>query len=337
MKYRDAGVDQAAADSLAERFAAIGRSAARPEVLSGIGGFAGLCAVPAGYKEPVVVGCADGVGTKLLVAKAAGIFDTVGIDCVAMNSDDLVCCGAEPLFFLDYIGVGRLIPEREEALVRGVAEGCRLAGCALLGGETAQLPGIYAEDDFDLAGFCGGVVERSGIIDGTKVRPGDLIIGFASSGLHTNGYSLARRVLLERFPLEHVPEGWARSLGEEMLVPTRIYARSVLALARRVEVRAAAHITGGGIPGNLTRQFPQGLGARVRKGSWPVPEVFPLIAREGRVEEEEMYSVFNMGIGFAVVVAAEAVEEAVSCLEGCGERVYLIGEVVAGDGVRLEG
>ncbi|MGD0622103.1 MAG: phosphoribosylformylglycinamidine cyclo-ligase [Thermacetogeniaceae bacterium] len=348
--YREAGVDIDAGNRAMEMIRAHAASTMRPEVLAGVGGFSGLFALDtARYRQPVLVSGTDGVGTKLRVAQLAGKHDTVGIDLVAMCVNDILVCGAEPLFFLDYLACGKLVPEQVTEIVRGVAAGCREAGCALIGGETAEMPGFYRLGEYDLAGFAVGVVERDAVWDGSRIREGDVLLGLASSGLHSNGFSLARRVLFEQRGwtagtfLPAVPdlvEPVRRTLGEELLTPTRIYVKSVLALRDRFVaapvVKGAAHITGGGIIENLPRVLPDGLGAVVRRGSWPVPPVFRLIQEEDgtrSISDEEMYRVFNMGIGMVLIVAGEAVDDAAATLSDMGEQVYEIGEVRPGQGV----
>ncbi|MFO7172190.1 MAG: phosphoribosylformylglycinamidine cyclo-ligase [Bacillota bacterium] len=339
MTYRAAGVD---IDRKARAIQGFGRylaATARPGVLTGHTDFGGLFAlVPGRYREPVLVSSADGVGTKLKLAFLSGIHDTVGIDLVAMNVDDIACAGAEPLFFLDYIGIHRVDEKVLDALVRGVAEGCRQAGCALIGGETAELPDLYAPGEYDLAGFCVGVVERDRILDGRGIRPGDRLIGLASSGLHANGYTLARKVLLKvdggAFDLEdRPPELGGRTVLEEMLAPTRIYVRSLLALRERVPVKAAAHITGGSFGKNLPRVLPAGCGAELDWGTWPVPPVFGLIQRLGRVADAEMERTFNLGLGMVLVVAPEDAEQALAVLGELGERAWVVGRVTDRPGV----
>jgi len=337
MKYREAGVDIDGAQQTVKGLKRLARATLRPGAMGEIGGFGGLFQVPAGYREPVMVAGADGVGTKLLVAFLMDKHDTVGIDCVAMNADDVAVTGAEPLFFLDYLAVGKLDPGRVEAIVAGVAEGCRQAGCALIGGETAQLPGLYQEGHYDLAGFCVGVVERSSIIDGAKIAPGDVLVGLASSGLHSNGYSLARRALLDMggFAVGDYVAELGRTLGEELLEPTRIYARTLVEMARQLPLLGAAHITGGGITDNLPRVLPPGTAARVDRSAWPVPPVFELIARVGQVDREEMYRVFNMGIGMVLVVPATEAQRCVDWAAGNGTPAYILGEIIPGSpGVR---
>ncbi|MDA8144545.1 MAG: phosphoribosylformylglycinamidine cyclo-ligase [Thermaerobacter sp.] len=337
--YRRAGVDLDAAQRSVERIGREAATAGRPEVLAGVGGFGGLIRLPEGYRRPVLVAGCDGVGTKLAVAFAAGRHDTVGVDLVAMSVNDVLALGAEPLFFLDYLAVGRLDPEQAAAVVRGIARGCREAGCALLGGETAELPGFYPPGHYDLAGFAVGVVEADAVVDGTRAVPGDALIGLASAGLHSNGYSLARRLLLEErgHALDQRLPGLDRTLGEELLEPTRIYVKSVLALLKEAQVHALAHVTGGGIPGNLPRVLPEGVRARVRWGSWPQPAIFRLIQEAGEVEEAEMWRTFNRGLGFLAAVPPEQAPTALELLRAAGERAWVVGELVAGErGVDLE-
>jgi phosphoribosylformylglycinamidine cyclo-ligase len=335
LSYRDAGVDIDAGDELVERIKSHVRRTSRPEVMGGLGGFAGLCALPSRYKEPLLVSCTDGVGTKLKLAFLTGKHDTVGIDLVAMSVNDLVVCGGEPLFFLDYFASGKLEVGVAERVIAGIADGCQAAGCALLGGETAELPGFYADGEYDLAGFCVGVVEKSRRVDGTQIRPGDRLLGLASSGFHSNGYSLVRKVFLEemRLDLASAPKGFDEPLGQLLLRPTRIYVRSLRALADADLLRGAAHITGGGLVDNPTRMLPDGarLKLQIRMGSWDVPPIFELLARGGRVAPEEMRRTFNLGIGMVVCVPAERVAEATALLERAGEKVFAIGQVAAAD------
>lgn len=332
MTYKEAGVDIDAGEALVERIRPAVQATMRPEVLAGVGGFASLVSLPKGYKEPVLVSGTDGVGTKLKLAFALEEHSTVGIDLVAMCVNDILATGAEPLFFLDYYACSRLSPEEAASVIEGIAEGCRQAGCALVGGETAELPGFYKEGEYDLAGFAVGVVERSGVVDGRNVRPGDAVIGLASSGLHSNGYSLARAVV-ERsgVALEEVPEGFEVPLGRALLTPTRIYVKAVRELAQAVEVRALAHITGGGLTENLPRTLPPGMGARLRAG-WSVPQVFRWIAANGPVEPSEMLRTFNMGIGMTAVVSPQDAARAVDILAERGVEAEIIGEIVAVSG-----
>jgi len=332
--YRDAGVDIDEGDRLVDLIKPLARPTLRPEVLAGIGGFGGLFALDVKkYRDPVLVSGTDGVGTKLKLAFLTGRHDTVGIDLVAMSVNDVVVTGAEPLFFLDYFATGRLRAEEAAQVVKGIAEGCRQAGCALIGGETAELPGFYADGEYDLAGFAVGVVERDRILDGRSVRPGDALLGVASTGLHSNGYSLARKVLLERHALsDRLPELGGLTVGEALLEPTRIYAKDVLALLAEVPVGAVAHITGGGLPGNAPRNLPDGTRAVIREGTWKVPAIFELIEREGGVARDEMYRTFNMGLGLVVALPAGSAEAARALLAGRGLPSWVVGTVEAGSG-----
>jgi phosphoribosylformylglycinamidine cyclo-ligase len=338
--YAAAGVDIDAGEELVRRIRSSVGDASRPEVLGGIGGFAGLFSLGEGHRDPVLVASTDGVGTKALVAAEAGRLDTIGIDLVAMCVDDLVCTGAEPLFLLDYIAVGKLDPEAVAAVVSGVAEGCRQAGCALLGGETAEHPGALDPDHLDLAGFAVGVVERDRILP-TGVAPGDRLIGLPSPGLRSNGYSLARRVLLDLTGLGFDDPAWPdapRTLGDELLEPSVIYAPAVRALLREVDVRALAHVTGGGLVGNLPRVLPESADAVVDLRAWERPRIFGEISRLGEVEEEEMARVFNLGIGMVAVVPPADEGRALAALADAGVRAVTIGEVAPGAGrVRLTG
>jgi phosphoribosylformylglycinamidine cyclo-ligase len=332
--YRDAGVDIDEGDRLVDLIKPLARPTLRPEVLAGIGGFGGLFALDVKkYRDPVLVSGTDGVGTKLKLAFLTGRHDTVGIDLVAMSVNDVVVTGAEPLFFLDYFATGRLRADEAAQVVKGIAEGCRQAGCALIGGETAELPGFYAEGEYDLAGFAVGVVERDRILDGRSVRPGDALLGVASTGLHSNGYSLARKVLLGRHALsDRLPELGGVTVGEALLEPTRIYAKDVLALLAEVPVGAVAHITGGGLPGNAPRNLPDGTRAVIREGSWKVPAIFDLIEREGGVARDEMYRTFNMGLGLVIALPAGSAEAARALLAGRGLASWVVGSVEAGSG-----
>ncbi|WP_437755384.1 phosphoribosylformylglycinamidine cyclo-ligase [Sorangium sp. So ce1389] len=338
--YREAGVDIDAGDALVERIKRLAKPTRTPEVLADVGGFAGLCMLPGGLSEPVLVSGTDGVGTKLKVAFATGVHDTVGIDLVAMCVNDVLTVGARPLFFLDYFATGKLDVDVGEAVVRGIAEGCKQAGCALIGGETAELPGMYADGEYDLAGFAVGVVERSRILDGKRIAAGDAVIGVASSGLHSNGYSLARRVLEKEMGLrmgDRVDELGA-TVGEALLTPTRIYARAITALlaASGDAVRGLSHITGGGLPGNLPRVLPDGLGARLDLGSYQRPAVFQVLQRGGPVDEAEMRRTFNLGVGLVAVVEKGAADRAIEALAGSGERAWVLGEVVSVGDVPFE-
>jgi phosphoribosylformylglycinamidine cyclo-ligase len=340
LTYKGAGVDIDAGDELVSRIKPLAARTMRPEVLGGLGGFAGLCALPARYKQPILVSGTDGVGTKLKTAFATGVHDTVGIDLVAMSVNDVAVTGAEPLFFLDYFAAGKLDVGVAEKVIAGVAEGCRQAGCALLGGETAELPGMYAAGEYDLAGFCVGVVERDGVKDGRTLAVGDAIVGLGSSGLHSNGHSLARKVILE-----HLGHGFAdrpaalegASVAEVLLAPTRIYVAALAALSTAgVGWKAAAHITGGGLVENPPRVLRgDALALRFDTTSWTPPPVFRLIASAG-VEPGEMHRTFNCGVGMIVVVPAAEVDAALAALRSAGEVAFRCGEVVARAGDQVE-
>jgi phosphoribosylformylglycinamidine cyclo-ligase len=326
--YRRAGVDTEAATKAVTLIADLAARARRPEVADEVGGFAGLFRAGG---STLLAAATDGVGTKLEIARMTGRLDTVGIDLVAMCADDVVCTGAEPLFFLDYLAVGRVVPERVASIVEGVAEGCRRAGCALLGGETAEHPGVMPDDQFDLAGFCVGSVDEADLLGPSRVRAGDVLIGLASSGLHANGYSLVRAALLDRFALDDTPPGLGRSLGDELLEPCAIYAPDVLALARDGLVHAAAHITGGGFLENIPRALPPGTGALIRRGAWPEPPIFALLAETASATRDDLFSTFNMGVGMVLAAAPEHADE---ILRRNGQReAFAIGEVIDGRGV----
>ena len=322
LSYRDAGVDIDAGDALVEAIKPFARRTLRPEVLAGIGGFGALCELPKKYREPVLVSSTDGVGTKLKLAFELARHDTVGIDLVAMSVNDVLVQGAEPLFFLDYFACGKLDVGVGSEVVKGIARGCELAGCALIGGETAEMPGMYPEGEYDLAGFCVGVVEKSRIIDGRSIRAGDALLGLASSGPHSNGYSLIRRILQRSRP----------NFIAEFLEPTRIYVKSVLALLQSVQVKGLAHITGGGLTENIPRILQNGLLARIRKDAWPRPKIFQWLQREGNVAEDEMHRVFNCGIGMVMVLDPKDAERAARELRAAGETVYEIGAIEKGAG-----
>jgi phosphoribosylformylglycinamidine cyclo-ligase len=335
LTYKDAGVDAERGDELVERITRFAKATHRPGLISGIGGFASLFSLKdalggGSLRDPLLVSGTDGVGTKLKIAFAMNKHDTVGIDLVAMCVNDILTTGAMPLFFLDYFGTGKLELGVAEAVIRGIAEGCRLAECSLVGGETAELPGFYADGEYDLAGFAVGVVERDQVIDGRKIEPGDVIIGVESRGLHSNGYSLARRALFERsgHRIDAVVDGV--NLGEALLAPTAIYTSLVRTLRARLEPKAIAHITGGGLPGNLPRVFPNGLVAWIDASNWSRAPIFSLIQRSGNVESAEMYRTFNMGIGLCVVVAHKDRDHALASIASSGERAQVIGEVRAG-------
>ncbi|MTD58065.1 phosphoribosylformylglycinamidine cyclo-ligase [Amycolatopsis pithecellobii] len=333
--YAAAGVDIDAGDEAVELLKPHAERTSRPEVLGGVGGFAGLFALKLDrWKEPILASSTDGVGTKIAVAQALDKHDTVGVDLVAMVVDDLVVTGAEPLFLQDYIAVGKVNPKQIEALVSGVADGCVQAGCTLLGGETAEHPGLMGEQDYDLSATGIGVVEASAVLGPDRVRPGDVVVAMGSSGLHSNGYSLARHVLLEiaRMPLEGHVEEFGRTLGEELLEPTRIYAKDCLALAAEAEVRTFAHVTGGGLAANLARVIPRGLTAQLDRGTWNPAPVFALIAQRGKVDRAEMEKTFNMGVGMVAVVGAEDVDRALAVLTARHVPAWVLGEVRASDG-----
>ena len=331
LSYRDAGVDIDAGDALVEAIKPYAKRTMRPEVLAGIGGFGALCRIPVKYREPVLVSGTDGVGTKLKLAFALGRHDTVGIDLVAMSVNDVLVQGAEPLFFLDYYACGKLEHRIATAVIRGIARGCELAGCALIGGETAEMPGMYPEGEYDLAGFCVGVVERERILDGAGIRAGDRLLGLASSGAHSNGYSLIRRILERARPKLDV-DFHGRTLGEAILEPTRIYVKSVLALLEAVPVKGLAHITGGGLTGNVPRMLPRGTRAVIARAAWPLPPLFSWLQSAGDVADAEMHRVFNCGIGMVAAVAPEHAARAAELLSAAGETVYEIGAVEPADG-----
>jgi phosphoribosylformylglycinamidine cyclo-ligase len=332
--YRRAGVDRGAAAKAVDLIRDLARGATRGEVVEGVGGFAGLFRIGEGR---YLAAATDGVGTKLDVARKAGRLSTVGIDLVAMCADDVACTGAEPLFFLDYLAMGSLVPEEAAAIVEGIAEGCRRAGCALLGGETAEHPGVMAEGQVDLAGFCVGAVDDEGVIGPNRVREGDTLLGLASSGLHANGFSLVRSALLAEGPhvLHAVPEGFARPLADELLEPTAIYAPLVVSLARAGLVHAAAHVTGGGLPENVPRALPEGVGAEIDIGSWPVPPIFELVRKAADASDDDMLATFNMGVGMVLVVPADRADEVVAHAADAGTQAYTIGRLTLGTGLSL--
>jgi phosphoribosylformylglycinamidine cyclo-ligase len=340
ISYASAGVDIEAGDRAVELFKPLASKATRPEVRGGLGGFAGLFALRGGYREPVLASSTDGVGTKLAVAQAMDKHDTVGLDLVAMVVDDLVVCGAEPLFLQDYIAVGHTVPERVSELVGGIANGCVIAGCALLGGETAEHPGLMAPDHYDISATGVGIVEADDVLGPDRVKPGDVIIGMGSTGLHSNGYSLARKVLLEidRMNLAGHVEEFGRTLGEELLEPTRIYAKDCLALAAETQVRTFCHVTGGGLAGNLERVVPQGLLGEVDRGTWTPAPVFGMIAQRGRIDRVEMEKTFNMGVGMIAVVAPEDTDRALAILTARHLNCWILGTVTKGskDGPRAQ-
>jgi len=324
--YRDAGVDIDAGDALVEAIKPFAKKTMRPEVLAGIGGFGALVKIPKKYREPVLVSGTDGVGTKLKLAFQLKRHDTVGIDLVAMSVNDVLTQGAEPLFFLDYFACGKLEVAVAAEVVKGIARGCELAGCSLIGGETAEMPGMYADGEYDLAGFAVGVVERRKIIDGRGIARGDVVLGLASSGAHSNGYSLVRRIL-ERSNPDLRADFHGRPLGDALLEPTRIYVKPVLALLKRVRVKGLAHITGGGLVENLPRMLPEKAKVVISRSAWTLPPLFRWLQREGQVADAEMLRVFNCGIGMALVVAAEHADAAERALAAGGETVFRIGRI----------
>ncbi len=336
--YKDAGVDLKAGDAASAAAARVARGTHNERVVSALADFGGLYALGTDLEDPILVSATDGVGTKVKIAFALDRHNTVGLDVVAMNVDDIVCQGARPLFFLDYIGTGKVRPEVIESIVAGVAEGCRQANCALIGGETAELPGLYNEGEYDLAGFTVGVVERAKIIDGSGIREGDVVLGLASSGLHSNGYSLVRQVLLEDAQMaldREVPWG-GRSLGQELLTPTRIYAGVIVELLDSgSEIHGIAHITGGGLPDNIARVIPDGLCAVIQRRSIPVPPIFDLVQQTGNIAPDEMYRVFNMGAGMVLVLPPSALEPAREHFSARGFDNFVIGQICAGPKERV--
>ena len=338
--YRSAGVDLEAAEEAVDRIRAVVAATARPEVVGGIGGFGGFFALdPGRYRQPLLVSTTDGVGTKSEVARLVGRYDTIGLDCVAMSVDDLAVCGAEPLFFLDYVSVGKNDPAMIEAIVSGVAAGCREAGCALVGGEISEHSGVMEPGQFDLVGFAVGVVEADGRLP-RGVQAGDRVVGIASPGLRSNGYTLARKVLIEPGNRRLDEPAWPGadvSLGEELLRPSVIYSAALRRLVCDVEVHAFAHVTGGGLAGNLSRVLPSGLGAEIRRGSWPEPRIFAVVAEAGGVGDEEMARVFNLGLGMLAVVPDGEVPSAVASLRSSGHAAYEVGRITDGAGVAVVG
>lgn len=336
--YKAAGVDVTAGYRAVELMKSHVARTTTPGVLSGLGGFGGLfCPDLTGMKEPVLVSGTDGVGTKLRLAFLMDRHDTIGIDCVAMCVNDVICGGAQPLFFLDYLAVGKNQPEKIEKIVAGVAEGCVQSGCALVGGETAEMPGFYPEDEYDLAGFCVGMVDRSKIIDGSQMQAGDVILGLASSGVHSNGFSLVRKVFrLETGNVERHVEELGRTLGEELLTPTKIYVKSVLNLQKNCNVKAVSHITGGGFYENIPRMMKEGMTAKIEKAALPSLPIFHLLQSVGNIPEHDMFNTFNMGVGMCIVVSREEADKATALLREAGETVYVIGQVEQGtEGVVL--
>lgn len=332
--YKAAGVDIEACYDAVRRIRRLAQTTFRPEVLGDIGSFGGFFAIePGKWKQPVLVAGTDGVGTKLKIAFLLDKHDTIGIDAVAYCVNDILCQGAEPLFFLDYLAVGKLVPDQAEAIVAGVAKGCRQANCALIGGETAEMPGFYAPGEYDLAGFTVGVVERERSIDGRRVQVGDAIVGIRSTGLQSSGFSLVRRLVLDHAkmqPDQYVAE-LGRTIGEELLEPTGIYVKPILDLCRRFDIRGIANISGGGLPENLPRAMAPGTKAQIQLGSWEMPPIFPFLQRLGDVPTAEMFKTFNMGIAMTLIVPSDQVKSVLDALAEHGETGYLIGRVVAGD------
>ena len=343
--YKQAGVDIAAGNEAVERMKKHVKKTFRPEVLTGLGGFGGLFSLNKDkYEEPVLVSGTDGVGTKLKLAFAMDKHDTIGIDAVAMCVNDVIVTGAEPLFFLDYLACDKVVPEKIEAIVKGVADGCEQAGCALIGGETAEMPGMYSDGEYDIAGFTVGIVDRPKAIDGSTIQAGDAVIGLASSGIHSNGFSLVRRLLLEQqgYALTDKPEELeGRTLGDVLIEPTRIYVKQILKLLESVKIKGMAHITGGGFIENIPRVLPEGVNVDINRGSWPVLPIFSLMQRVGSISDRDMFTTFNMGVGMVLVVPAEQAEQALAIAKEQGEQAYRIGTVTEGskivtfDGVEL--
>ncbi len=327
--YKSSGVDIDAGNLFVDLIRPLAKTTANKHVLGKLGGFSGAYELPKKYKNPILLAAADGVGTKLKIAFMTSRFDTVGIDLVAMNVNDIVTCGAEPLFFLDYIATSKLNPKEGAEIVKGIVEGCKQAGCALLGGETAEMPGFYKKDEFDLAGFVVGIVDKEQVIDGSDVKAGDAVIGIASSGLHSNGYSLARKVLMGRkkYKLSDKPKPLKRSLANELLEPTRIYVKSILNLRKSFQIKAAAHITGGGLLENIPRVLPKNCAVEMDSSTWQIPSIMELIKQEGRIDQEEMYRTFNCGIGMVLVVNSKDVGKVLKRLGKLKEKASLIGEV----------
>lgn len=333
--YKKAGVDIAAGNEAVERMKKHVKRTFRPEVMADLGGFGGLFGLNKDkYEEPVLVSGTDGVGTKLKLAFAMDKHDTIGIDAVAMCVNDIIVSGAEPLFFLDYLACGKVVPEKIEAIVAGISEGCVQSGCALIGGETAEMPGMYTEEEYDIAGFTVGIVDRKKMIDGSTIAPGDAVLGFASSGIHSNGFSLVRKLLLEQagYSLQdELAELGGAKLGNVLLEPTKIYVKSALKLIEQVNVKGMAHITGGGFIENIPRVLPEGVNVDVEYGTWPILPIFELMQQKGNISNRDMFTTFNMGIGLVVIVPAEQADEALRLANELGEQAYRIGTVTEGD------
>lgn len=334
--YKKAGVDIAAGNEAIERMKKHVKTTFRPEVMTELGGFGGLFGLNKDkYEEPVLVSGTDGVGTKLKIAFAMDKHDTIGIDAVAMCVNDIVVQGAEPLFFLDYLACDKVIPEKIEAIVKGISDGCVQSGCALIGGETAEMPGMYSEGEYDIAGFTVGIVDKKKIIDGSAIRPGDVVLGLASSGVHSNGFSLVRKLLLEEkgYSLHDHVDALGERLGDTLLAPTKIYVKPVLGVLEQVEIKGMAHITGGGFLENIPRVLPEGVNVEIDYGSWPILPIFELMQREGEISNNDMFRTFNMGIGMVVIVAEDQAAKAVELFDRQGEKAYTLGRVTAGERV----
>ncbi|MFD1708230.1 phosphoribosylformylglycinamidine cyclo-ligase [Siminovitchia sediminis] len=338
--YQRAGVNIEAGYEAVKKIKKHVKRTARIGVMGQLGGFGGAFDLSElNLREPVLISGTDGVGTKLMLAFMMDKHDTIGIDCVAMCVNDVVVQGAEPLYFLDYIACGKAVPDKIEQIVKGIADGCEMAGCALIGGETAEMPGMYAEDEYDLAGFTVGACEKSQLINGENIKDGDVLIGLASSGIHSNGYSLVRKIFLEEneFSLEEKLPELDGPLGEELLKPTKIYVKQIVSALREFEIKGMAHITGGGFIENIPRMLPAGLGAEVKLGSWPILPIFAALKKYGKLQTEEMYNIFNMGIGLVLAVDPDDVEEAIRFFIERGDNAYRIGKVTSGEGVQLTG
>ncbi len=331
--YKDAGVDIKAGYKSVELIKGHVRKTFRPEVITDLGGFGALFSInKEKYNNPVLVSGTDGVGTKLKIAFLMDKHDTIGQDCVAMCVNDVACSGAEPLFFLDYLALGKNIPEKVEQIVKGIADGCLMAGCSLVGGETAEMPGMYKEDEYDIAGFCVGIVDKDKIVNGKKIKEGDILVGLSSNGIHSNGYSLVRKILSPSTEkLNQYIEKLGCTLGEEILRPTRIYVRTIMSVLERFCIKGIANITGGGFYENIPRIIPEGLRVRINKGRWPVLPIFDLIQTLGNIEEYEMNSTFNMGIGMVLAVDKPAAEDLIAYVNSIGEKGYVIGEIISGE------
>ncbi|WP_144460917.1 phosphoribosylformylglycinamidine cyclo-ligase [Siminovitchia fortis] len=338
--YQRAGVNIEAGYEAVEKIKKHVKRTNRTGVMGQLGGFGGAFDLSEmNMKEPVLISGTDGVGTKLMLAFMMDKHDTIGIDCVAMCVNDVVVQGAEPLYFLDYIACGKAVPDKIEQIVKGIADGCEMAGCALIGGETAEMPGMYGEDEYDLAGFTVGACEKSQLINGENINEGDVLIGLASSGIHSNGYSLVRKIFFEenQFSLDESLPELNGPLGEELLTPTRIYVKQVISALREFEIKGMAHITGGGFIENIPRMLPEGLGAELTEGSWPVLPIFEALKKYGKLETEEMYNIFNMGIGLVLAVDPDDADEAIRFFEKQGDKAYRIGTVINGESVQFSG